>query len=138
MTLLIADTGPLVALLNRNESDHKWCIQVLNGFDGSLQTCEAVLTEAFFLLKRTHAGEDALWDLLNRGLLKLAFDLNKEMASIQTLTKMYQNVPMSLADGCLVRMAELYPDAQIFTLDKDFQVYRKNRNEPISCLAPWG
>lgn len=137
MRALIADTGPLVALLNRNEKEHDWCVHALNGFDGALLTCDSVLTEAFFLLKRTHAGEDALWDLLNRALLKLAFDLSKEKACVQALTKAYKNVPMSLADGCLVRMAELNSDAQIFTLDRDFQVYRKNRNMQISCLAPW-
>jgi predicted nucleic acid-binding protein len=137
VSFLIADTGPLVALLNQKESSHVWSVQALADFDGVLLTCEPVLTEALFLLDKTYAGTDALWDMLNRDLLVIAFELKQELRTVQKLKAAYRNVPMSLADACLVRMSELYPGISLFTLDTDFQIYRKNKNECIPCLAPW-
>ena len=52
------------------------------------------------------------------------------------LMRTYRNVPMSLADACLVRMAELHRDVPVFTLDQDFRVYRKNRREVIPTIMP--
>lgn len=134
---IIIDTGPLVALLSCHEQMHTWCVKAIENSYTPFLTCDSVITEAFFLLSSTHAGTDALWDLLNRDLLRLAFSLEQERQSVQALMKVYQNVPMSLADACLVRMSELNPKAMILTLDSDFQIYRKNRNQVISCLAPW-
>ncbi len=48
----------------------------------------------------------------------------------------YQNVPMSLADAYLVRMSEMYEDSTVLTLDSDFKIYRKNRNESIPVIMP--
>ena len=137
MTLLIVDTGPLVSLLSRTEANHEWCVKALAGYEGNLLTCEAVLTEAFFLLDRTRAGTHALWDMLRRDLLQVSFVLCQELEAVQALKTKYQDVPMSLADASLVRMAELFSGAKVMTLDTDFQVYRKNKHEPIPCIAPW-
>jgi uncharacterized protein len=48
----------------------------------------------------------------------------------------YQSVPISLGDACLVRMTELSPESGLLTLDSDFLIYRKNRNETISLIIP--
>ncbi len=48
----------------------------------------------------------------------------------------YQSVPISLADACLVRMAEQYEASFILTLDSDLRIYRKNRNEIIPVIMP--
>jgi len=45
--------------------------------------------------------------------------------------------PMSLADACLVRMAELYDEAAVLTLDSDFTIYRKNGRQVIPLIAPF-
>lgn len=58
------------------------------------------------------------------------------MVEIETLMKRYQNVPMLLADACLLRISELIPGSVILTLDRDFRIYRKNRNEAIDLIAP--
>ncbi len=58
------------------------------------------------------------------------------MAEVEVLMKRYENVPMSLADACLVRMSELIPGSVILTLDSDFRIYRKNRNEAIDLIIP--
>ena len=48
----------------------------------------------------------------------------------------YSNVPMALADACLVRMAEQHANHTVLTLDSDFQIYRKHRREVISVIMP--
>ncbi len=48
----------------------------------------------------------------------------------------YQSVPMSIADACLVRMSEIYTQSSVITLDSDFRIYRKNRNQEIPVIMP--
>jgi len=99
-------------------------------------TCEPVLTEAFHLLSRLRGGCAALRSALKEGLIVLDFDLQTELEVVVALMERYENVPMSLADACLVRMAELSPGASVFTLDEDFRIYRQNRTEPLALIAP--
>ena len=58
------------------------------------------------------------------------------MAEFEVLMKRYENLLMLLADACLVRMSELIPGSVILTLDSDFRIYRKNRNEAIDLIIP--
>jgi uncharacterized protein len=52
------------------------------------------------------------------------------------LVAKYGDVPMSFADACLVRLSELYPDAPILTLDSDFLIYRRKKNERLLAVLP--
>jgi predicted nucleic acid-binding protein len=99
-------------------------------------TCESVLSEAFFLLRRIDRSSKSILDLVDRGVLSIGFSLQQEISFVSSLIKSYSNVPMSLADACLVRMAELYREAKVFTLDSDFRVYRKNGRQVIPLLIP--
>jgi len=73
---------------------------------------------------------------LEKGVLTLPFCLQDEARMLEGLLAKYDNVPMSLADGCLLHLAELYPQSSVFTLDSDFQVYRKNGNQLVSLVFP--
>ena len=64
------------------------------------------------------------------------FQIADEADRIDFLMQRYQNVPMSLADACLVRMSEIYEDSAVLTLDSDFKIYRKNRNAIIPIIMP--
>jgi predicted nucleic acid-binding protein len=101
-----------------------------------LLTCDAVLGEAFFLLQQTHDGTDRLIELVESGVVIPEFDLATEFAAVAQLLRKYGSVPMSLADACLVRMAELHGDATVLTLDGDFRIYRKHRRQVIPLLCP--
>jgi predicted nucleic acid-binding protein len=74
--------------------------------------------------------------LINSQKLKIPFRLIDEFSMVHQLTQRYQSVPMSLADACLVRMAEIYPNSLVLTLDRDFRIYRKNKNEIIPLVIP--
>ena len=98
------------------------------------RTCEAVLSEAFHLLGPR--GAPGLSALLRRRALIAAFDLDNDVESVLRLLQKYANVPMSLADACLVRMTETLSDPMILTTDSDFRIYRRHSRQVVPCMMP--
>jgi|SRR6266436_1128579 len=134
METVIVDAGPLVAYLRSGDQDHDWAVEQFRRIQMPLRSCDAALSEAFFLLRETRHGGRQLLALLERGLVIPAFDLAAELPVVAELMRRYENVPMSLADACPVRMAELYKDSVVFTFDSDFKIYRKNRRQVIPLI----
>lgn len=132
----IADTGPLVAFLDKGQAHHSWVKQQIRLLQDPLLTCEPVLTEALFLLGRIPGGREALFGLLRDGALKIGFTLADHTEEIASLCDKYRDQPMSLADASLVRMSELHERHAVFTLDSDFRVYRKNGRDAIPLITP--
>ena len=132
----IADTGPLVALLDRRERHHAWAVEQVRSLAPPLLVCEPVLVEACFLLARLPEAEDALFCLIERGALRIAFHLEEHLGEIKALLGKYRDRPISLADACIVRMTELFDDHLVFTLDADFTVYRKHGRKSLSLICP--
>jgi|SRR5450432_131881 len=133
---VLVAAGPLVALLNRSERQHDWVKARLGELAPPLLTCEAVLAEAAYLLRRIDPGARALMALLERRAIRLAFQLHEHQDPVARLMAKYADVQMSLADACLVRMAELHSRARVLTLDQDFSVYRRNGRQVVPTLAP--
>ena len=134
-TILI-DTGPIVAALDRRDAHHAWAAEQFKTFPAPLLTCEAVLMEAAYLVQRAGSHPERVLDLVTTGALTVSFDMEAEAEALKHLLRRYHDVPMDLADACLVRMTELYPDSTLLTLDSDFQIYRKHRREVISVIMP--
>lgn len=134
---ILVDTGPLVALLNRRDTHHAWAAEQARRLPAPLQTCEAVLSEAFFLLLKSSGGASALLDLVARGLVRPTFCLREEIEPVEKLVTKYEDQPMSLADACLVRMSEQIAGAVVLTLDRDFTVYRRHGRRTIPLISPW-
>ncbi|MFO0872887.1 MAG: PIN domain-containing protein [Phycisphaerales bacterium] len=136
MTRLVVDTGPLVAWLNARERHHAWIRELLAEVDPPLLTCEAVVSEACFLLRGQQDGPAAVIALVERGVLDPIFRLAGEEDAIGNLMRKYAAVPMSFADACLVRMTELDPKATIVTLDADFAIYRRHGRQVVPTIMP--
>ena len=133
---MIVDTGPLVALLNHRDTHHAWVIQQLADIQPPMVTCEAVLAEATYLTRAIPQARAALIEMVSEGFLNIGMTLAEQHRAILTLVRRYRDTPMSLADACLVRLAELYPQSTLLTLDSDFTVYRKNGRQVISMIRP--
>jgi predicted nucleic acid-binding protein len=99
-------------------------------------TCDAVLSEACFLLQDADGGRDAVLELVARGIVRSDFRAATEIDSLRALMKKFANVPMSLADACLVRMTELDQKSVVLTLDSDFAIYRRNRRQVVPTISP--
>jgi predicted nucleic acid-binding protein len=133
---VLLDTGPLVAYLNRTDRHHAWAVDCWSALFDPLWTCEAVLSEAIFLMQSDGAGPEPILRLLERRIIRLDFVMDDHRADVSRLLRKYADQPMSLADACLVRMAELGDPCQVFTTDNDFRVYRRKGRHVIPLLSP--
>ena len=132
---MILDTSVLVALINRNDPNHVWAVREWTQLKPPVLTCDAVVSETCFLLKRKYLIE-AVFEMIEVGAIAIAFNLQEEISNIRVLMGRYESVPMSFADACLVRMAEQISNSAVMTLDSDFKIYRKHRNEEIPVIQP--
>ncbi|MFY9662423.1 MAG: PIN domain-containing protein [Terriglobales bacterium] len=129
----IADTGVLVAFLNRRDRHHEWADEIGMRASEPLLTCDAVLAETIF-----QVGSVAeVLGLVQEGFLQLAFDLRGNLNEVLDLAERYRDRSPDLADLCLIRMSELYERLPVFTVDeKDFRVYRRNKRDVIPIICP--
>ena len=122
-------------MLDRRDADHAWAVKKAARLPRRFHTCEAVLSEAHFVLRHTTGGPPRLVEFLKRDQLDVSFSYADHAPRIHTLMQRYANVPMSFADACLVCMAE-QGESTVFTLDGDFRIYRLKRNKPIPLITP--
>lgn len=129
----IADTGVLVAFLNRRDRHHEWADEIGMRASEPLLTCDAVLAETIF---QVGCVAEVL-GLVQEGFLQLAFDLRGNLNEVLDLAERYRDRSPDLADLCLIRMSELYERLPVFTVDeKDFRVYRRNKRDVIPIICP--
>jgi predicted nucleic acid-binding protein len=131
---VIVDASFLVALLSRSESSHRWADAQAKLYVPPWQTCESALSEAFHLLGATNTAK--LTALIQRKAVVPAFHLADHAEPVFQLMQKYSNVPISLADACLVRMTEVLPNPILLTTDSDFRVYRRHSRQSIPCVLP--
>ncbi len=129
------DTGPLVAYLSERERHHPWAVEQFETLDLPFVTCEAVLTEACFVTARNRQPPERVLETVARGVVQIGLRLDEELPAVRALMRRYENVPMSLADACLLRLAEM-TGLPICTLDRDFAIYRANRRRELTLIMP--
>ena len=132
----ILDAGPLVAWFCPRDEHHAWARKVFPGFAPGSILCEAVLTEVCHLAAKEGISRGKVVGSIIRGRFRHVA-LGNELASIARLLNAYADAPMDFADACVVRLAELYPDATVCTCDGQFRFFRKNAQDSIPLLAPF-
>jgi len=129
----IADTGFIVAFANARDLYHDWAVQVATRLTGPALTCEAVLAEAAFHLRSV----EFVLDLVRTHFLHPQFDLADHLTRLIDLARRYADRKPDLADLCVVRMSEVYPQHVIVTVDEsDFRIYRRNKRDMLPLLCP--
>ena len=126
--MTLTDTGPLVALINRNDPNHAKCVAATKLLpSGPLITTWPCFTEAMYLLFRAggFAGQEMLWKLLAAGRLALHEVVAIEVDRMFELMGRYRDKPMDLADASVVAASESLQTRCLFTLDSDLHVYRR-------------
>ena len=134
--VVLIDSGPLVAALRSRDFHHRWASGVLSGMKTPCLTCEAVISESFFLLDGDELCKERLIGLLDREVVKVAFDFEDSRSDVLRLMERYTDTPMSFADACLVRMSETFRDCTVLTIDSDFLHYRRFGRQVIPLLKP--
>lgn len=131
---VLVDAGFVVALLNKRDSQHEWAAIQAANFPPPWNTCESVLSEAFHLLGTN--GAPILGTIIRRRGITVVFDFARNTEAVTKLIAKYADVPMSLADACLVRMTETLPDPILLTTDRDFKIYRRYGRQVVPCMTP--
>lgn len=127
---LLLDTGAFVALVDRSETRHADCVEVLEGWSGTVVTTEAVLTETLYLAGPQWRAQKLCLDFLRRGAFLLAPSSQAMLRRVSVLMEKYRNVPMDYADATLVALGEELEADDVFTLDRrGFSVYRLSQRK---------
>lgn len=129
---VVVDAGFLVALLVVRDTNHRWADRQALRYPPPWKTCEAAISETFHML----GPRDEFAALLRRGVIVPAFQFDGATEAVLRLMQKYDDVPMSFADACLVRMTETLDDPIILTTDSDFQVYRRHGRRVVPCALP--
>ncbi|HWF60577.1 MAG TPA: PIN domain-containing protein [Nitrospira sp.] len=126
--MVLVDTGPLIALIHADDQHHGRCVAAFQELTEPLGTVWPVLTEAMYLLNFSWKAQDALWEMLDRGVIRVLPLADEDVSRMRVLMKKYKDLPMDLADAALVAVAEREKIRRIFTLDRrDFEVYRPTK-----------
>ena len=124
MKPILVDTGVLVALLDRGDTEHRRCVIALKDLRAPLLTSWPVVTETMYLLGDVHGAQDALLRWIEAGAPGVE-DLGVEdIPSVRAMMRKYRDVPMDFADASLVSLAQRLGIDIVFTLDRDFDTYR--------------
>ena len=132
----LLDAGPLVAYLNARDRYHEWAVAQWKTIALPLITCDSVLSEACFVLRKIDGAPAAVAELVSRGVLRTDFDLNARADRVAQLLRKYASVPMSFADACLVCMSEALPRSRLLTCDSDFLVYTRSDRRRVPVIFP--
>jgi predicted nucleic acid-binding protein len=128
---IITDTGPIVALFNRNDKYYDTVMRFLQSYTGALITTWPVITEATHLLRASIAAQLNLLEWIRRGGLRIYPLDSNEIDRLIALTHKYRDLPMDLADGSLIVLAENEGLREIISIDSDYDVYRIFKKEPF-------
>ena len=132
---VLLDTGPLVALLSERDTAHARAKRMFAACLPPFRCCEAVVAEACFLMRKVHSdGPAEVLALAGKGVYDVSLALNEQWTSVEGLLRKYADRPISLADACLIRCAEVHEEARILTFDEDFRVYRWARRKKFQIL----
>lgn len=131
----LIDAGPLVAFLSASDRHHQWASDGFDAVRGRLVSCEAVVSEASFLVARDGHRRPVILELIERMGIELQ-PLGPELRALRHLMDKYASVPMSFADACLVRLSELHSSSVVMTCDADFHTYRRSSRRIVNTLMP--
>ena len=136
MKAVLLDTGVIVALLDRSERHHVCCASAIEGLERPLVSCEAVIAESCYLLRRLPGAAETILQNIERRAFQIPFQLSRSTTPVRSILRKYRNLPADFADACLIHLADDLNTGDILTLDSDFRSYRWRRNRPFNLLVP--
>jgi len=129
----LLDSGVIVGLLDRSEANHDRCVTPVEGLEGPLVTCEAVIAESCYLLRGLPGAVDAVLENVERGIFHIPFQLSPSAIVVRSVMRKYRDLPADFADAFLVQLADELNTGDILTLDRDFESYRWRRTRAFAC-----
>ena len=120
---IAVDSGPLVALFDKNDADHQRALDffVHTRFHGLVTS--AVIAEVAHLLSFHSLAMLDFLEWIHRGGLSIV-ELDDDFGRAIELLHKYADVPMDFADATIVAACERLGVQDVLTLDSDFLIYR--------------
>ena len=134
MKKILIDSGPLIALFDRNDKYHLASINFIKNNKAELITTLASLTETLHLLDFNRNAQIDFLSWVNAGAVTLEPISSNDLQRIKELTIKYSDLPMDFADACLVLLAEKLNIDTIATIDRDFDIYRLKGKKTFTTL----
>jgi predicted nucleic acid-binding protein len=134
--VILVDAGPLVAIFNPRDDDHRLCLRALTAFREPLITTTPILTEAFHILGPRTSAANRLRDWVQKDGVAMWFLDRAGLSRAFELMEVYADRPMDFADASLIVAAERLDIRTVFTIDRDdFETYRVRRGHRHYPLA---
>lgn len=137
MKPVLLDTGVIVSLLDSSEYRHLACIEAIQSCAAPLVTCEAVIAESCYLLRKQRGAAERILESVVSGAFQIPFQLASQASEIQRILRRYRDREVDFADACLIHMANELRSGEILTLDRDFEIYRWGANKRFQPLIPF-
>ena len=134
MKKTLIDSGPLIALFDRNDKYHLASIKFIKDNNSELITTLASVTETLHLLDFNRNAQIDFLGWVNAGAVTLEPISSDDLQRIKELTIKYSDLPMDFADACLVLLGEKLNISTVATIDRDFDVYRLKGKKPFTTL----
>jgi predicted nucleic acid-binding protein len=131
---ILLDTGVVVALLDRSERHYVQCASVVAKLGRPLVTCEAVIAESCYLLRRLSGAPELVLENVARGVFLIPFQLSHVATPVRNIMRKYSDLPADFADACLIHLADELNTGEILTLDRDFAHYRWRKTRRFDLL----
>lgn len=133
----LADTGALLACLDRSDPWHERCRDAFEQLRLPLSTSTAVLTELFHLLGDNPRERELAWAFVRSGAVTVLSISDRDLSDIEALMRTYHDRPMDFADATLVHLAQRESLSTVFTVDHDdFEAYRVGGRKRLRVLPP--
>jgi predicted nucleic acid-binding protein len=134
MKRTLIDSGPLIALFDRNDKYHLASVKFIKENNSELVTTLASVTETLHLLDFNRSAQIDFLGWVNAGAVTLETITSYDLQRIKELTIKYSDLPMDFADACLVFLGEKFNIDEVATIDRDFDVYRLKGKKPFTTL----
>jgi uncharacterized protein len=128
---ILIDTGIFVALYDGADRYRDQVIEFLSGYRGRLITMVGCVTEVMGLLASDGVVQNEFLGHLVGRIYECEPLQVQDFARILELNAEYADLPADFADLALVAISERLEISGIASLDKDFNVYRRYRNQPF-------
>ncbi len=136
---ILIDTGPIVALFDKNDQHHDACREAAQELPEILWTVWPVITEACYLLRKRPDLVESLLEAVHEGDYQLLTIRADEVIQVGGVLSKYRDQELDLADACLAYMAERENISTVFTVDKrHFSLFRLASGDALSLVPLLG
>ena len=134
MQKTIIDSGPLIALFDRSDKYHKSTLDFMKSYKGKLITSWAVITEVSHMLDFNLQVQIDFLKWCEIGGIEVYNISQDEISKIRIMMEKYIDIPMDLADGTLMYIANKENIKNIVSIDSDFDIYRTLKKQSLDNL----